>query len=171
MRENLTLLCIGFGLADFFLFFIYILEFFLDGYSIENGEIVYFHNFKKHKKRLSEIKALVISNTFLCRRNLRVNMFKNGKIVHCPWITLFFEEIDSTLLTNIKDELTTIVIESRIYSRHQKFGFIYQRKNIEKILNEFTGKVYIAQTVYNNFKDEISDLFGTKVIYIVPDNL
>jgi hypothetical protein len=96
-------------------------------------------------------------------------MFKNGKIVHCPWITLFFEEIDMTLLTDKKEELTTIEVEHGIYSKQQKFGFVYQKKNMEEILKDFTGEVYIAQTVYHNFKLEINDLFGTKTMHIVSD--
>lgn len=33
----------------------------------------------------------------------------------------------------------------------------------------FTGKVYIAKTVYLNFEEEMKKLFGSKVIYIIPD--
>ena len=80
---------------------VYGIGFFIDGYYIQDEKIVYYHNFKRRKKDLSEVKSVIISNTYLYRRNLRVNIYKNGKFVHCPWITLFFFffQVDETANT------------------------------------------------------------------------
>ena len=93
---------------------VYGIGFFIDGYYIQDEKIVYYHNFEKKrflKKDLSEVKSVIISNTYLYRRNLRVNIYINGKFVYCPWITLFFEEIDAGLLVKDRKELNTLKVE------------------------------------------------------------
>ena len=95
-------------------------------------------------------------------------LYKNGKFVHCPWITLFFEEIDAGLLVKDRKELNTLKVEHQLYKNCSKYGFIY-KNNMDKFLMNFTGEVYIAKTVYLNFEEEMKKLFGSKVIYIIPD--
>lgn len=147
---------------------VYGIGFFIDGYYIQDEKIVYYHNFKRRKKDLSEVKSVIISNTYLYRRNLRVNIYKNGKFVHCPWITLFFEEIDAGLLVKDRKELNTLKVEHQLYKNCSKYGFIY-KNNMDKFLMNFTGEVYIAKTIYLNFEEEMKKLFGAKVIYIISD--
>ena len=110
---------------------VYGIGFFIDGYYIQDEKIVYYHNFKRRKKDLSEVKSVIISNTYLYRRNLRVNIYKNGKFVHCPWITLFFEEIDAGLLVKDRKELNTLKVEHQLYKNCSKYGFIY-KNNMDK---------------------------------------
>ena len=157
-----------YNLALFSFLLVYGIGFFIDGYYIQDEKIVYYHNFKRRKKDLSEVKSVIISNTYLYRRNLRVNIYKNGKFVHCPWITLFFEEIDAGLLVKDRKELNTLKVEHQLYKNCSKYGFIY-KNNMDKFLMNFTGEVYIAKTVYLNFEEEMKKLFGSKVIYIIPD--
>lgn len=44
---------------------VYGIGFFIDGYYIQDEKIVYYHNFKRRKKDLSEVKSVIISNTYL----------------------------------------------------------------------------------------------------------
>lgn len=41
---------------------VYGIGFFIDGYYIQDEKIVYYHNFKRRKKDLSEVKSVIISN-------------------------------------------------------------------------------------------------------------
>ena len=62
LKEQAFLLDMILWILDFVIFFIYLLQFLKDGYWISNNEIIFFHSFRKNKKKLCEIKAIVISN-------------------------------------------------------------------------------------------------------------
>ena len=57
LKEQVFLLDMILGILDFVIFFIYLLQFLKDGYWISNNEIIFFHSFRKNKKKLCEIKA------------------------------------------------------------------------------------------------------------------
>ena len=95
IKEQLTLLFVDLLLIEAFLAVTFSVQFFRDGYIIRHDEIVFFHKFKKNRKKLKEIEAVVISNAYIYFHGTNpINMWKNGKIIPCPWFTLFFEKID-----------------------------------------------------------------------------
>ena len=40
------------------------------------------------------------------------------------------------------------------------YGFLFEKKLINNFQKNYRGKIYIARTVYENFKEEISDLYS-----------
>lgn len=168
IKEQLTLLFVDLLLIEAFLAVTFSVQFFQDGYIIRHDEIVFFHKFKKNRKKLKEIEAVVISNAYIYFHGTNpINMWKNGKIIPCPWFTLFFEKIDPMEVGLYPDKVTSIEIENKIFKSKQKVGFIYQKDVIDEIMEKYTGNIYITKSLYLNFKNEIDERAATKSIHII----
>ena len=170
LKEQVFLLDMILGILDFVIFFIYLLQFLKDGYWISNNEIIFFHNFRKNRKKLCEIKAIVISNAYIFYHGTNpINMWKEGKIVPCPWFSLFFDEIDLSRVTESDKMITSNDIETRIFVEQMKFGFVYQKSPVSAILKEYEGNIYITKSVYRNHESELKRELGTRTTFILPD--
>lgn len=92
IKEQLTLLFVDLLLIEAFLAVTFSVQFFRDGYIIRHDEIVFFHKFKKNRKKLKEIEAVVISNAYIYFHGTNpINMWKNGKIIPCPWFATVYK--------------------------------------------------------------------------------
>lgn len=110
----------------------------------------------------------MISNAYIYFHGTNpINMWKNGKIIPCPWFTLFFEKIDPMAVALYPDKVTSIEIENKIFKSKQKVGFIYQKDVIAEIMEKYTGNIYITKSLYLNFKNEIDEGAATKAIHII----
>ena len=117
---------------------------------------------------MKKIEAVVISNAYIYFHGTNpINMWKNGKIIPCPWFTLFFEKIDPMEVWLYPDKVTSIEIENKIFKSKQKVGFIYQKDVIDEIMEKYTGNIYITKSLYLNFKNEIDERAATKSIHII----
>lgn len=172
------------SLADFFLimclccWYIPVLFFFLrlsEGYNIQKDCIYFKYRFKMHKLFYKDIKCIIIVNGQI-----------NSKIVKTPYVIIIGGEQERILqycrnrkkphvlaCNEIKYELGAEIgcyhpgnvweMFKRGSSTVFDYGFMWNQREIHKLLTGFCGKYYVAKSVigcYPNKFDEIIKKYG-----------
>jgi len=145
------------ALSVFFIWMLFAIQFFCNGYEVKNKEICRYDSFKKKTYSFDDIKAIIISNAYVGGRygGISPMYMKNqsSERVIRPWFTFVFDDsdLDKTISQNINGELNSFVLEEEWLKDKAFIGFEYNRNVIPQILAEYKGKIFMAKTVAMRF--------------------
>lgn len=136
---------------------------FMDSYLLVDNKLIMFHFFKISEIIISEIPTIIVTNnvnsgqsryTVKIRNKARVN-------VSCPMISIISDDVKA-IDCHYNRPIRNWDINELIKNEEAKFvyGFLFEKKLINNFQKNYRGKIYIARTVYENFKEEISDLYS-----------
>ena len=126
----------------------------------QNSELVLCRLFhKKVKVNISDIKELVIGESYIYSRYGRIYLntvyVENGKKkkIKCPWVSILMTpKVEN--LNDAKDY--DILVEAK---QKQTWGFsMYDMERMKTLLKEFTGNIYISDSINESAKPLISEL-------------
>lgn len=157
------------------------------GYLLDKDGIVFNCKFKKNKLLFENIKYIII-----------VNAKFRLRITKTPWIGMFGEHQDEFLQYLLYDKKRHVLTSDNIKcylgekighydaenlykilkkgsSTVYNYGFVWNKKEIHKILEGFKGDYYIAASVISNHNDEFNAIckqykIDTQRIHIIDDS-
>lgn len=176
-------LCLSSWFISVTLFFFKLRE----GYIIQDDGICFQYRFMKNKLLYKDIKCIIISNGQ-----------ENYTIVKTPYITVIGGEQDKILQYCIDSPKRHVLTSSDIRyklgaeigcyhpgniremfkkgsSIIYNYGFVWNKREMYKILKGFRGDYYIAASVQENFRDEFDDIIkkydiSSERVHVIDDS-
>lgn len=178
-NDDVTGLLGAFWLAEFVIVLMLVLLVFLNSYRISDGRMSINSSFRKKLLNISDIPCIIVTNNLSVGRSLYVERMKNSdkKTVPCPVVAIISED---ACLGGVKLDHPMIAgdIDELLRKNNKNAKLVYACLANREIIKEFTahyqGKVYIARTVFENFKKELSVIneewtYTDKKMIIVSD--
>ncbi|MCM1083781.1 MAG: hypothetical protein NC393_10790 [Clostridium sp.] len=187
--DSRDLACVFFGLCLSSWFIPVTLSFFKlrEGYIILEDGISFQYRFMKNKLLYQDIKCIIISNAQ-----------GNYTITKTPYVTVIGGEKDEILQYCIKSPKRHVLTSNNIRYKlgaeigcyHPKnirevfkkgsstiynYGFVWNKRAMDKLLKGFEGDYYIAASVLGNFRDEFNNIVKTynlsnERIFVIDDS-
>ena len=138
----------------------YLIRYHSEKWYYQNSELVLCRLFhKKVKVNISDIKELVIGESYIYSRYGRIYLntvyVENGKKkkIKYPWVSILMTpKVEN--LNDAKDY--DILVEAK---QKQTWGFsMYDMERMKTLLKEFTGNIYISDSINESAKPLISEL-------------
>ena len=151
-----------FWFADAVIILILILLVFANSYRIKGNRLIIFDSFKVRKIEIDQVPMLVLTNNMNAGQGYYVERVKNkeGKKVPCPVVSLIDENVDIEGL-NIDHPMRNWDIMSLVNQKSDSAGYVYgflaNKKFVDIFQKYYKGNLYIARTVFENFKEEITE--------------
>ncbi len=169
----------AFWLADLVVIFILILLVFANSYRIKGNKLIIFDSFKRRILEINQVPMVVLTNNMNAGQGYYVERVKNkeGKKVPCPVVSLIDENVDIEGL-NIDHPMRNWDIMSLVNQKSDSAGYVYgflaNKKFVDIFQKNYKGNLYIARTVFENFKEEITENismwdYSEKRIRIIED--
>ena len=166
-------------LADLFIVITLLILFFVSSYVVREDSIIFYYHFKRKKIKIEDIKSIVVTNNIQRGQFTVVEKVKNHeeKIVPCPMLVLIDQDASlsgTTLEHPMKNWDIKNILEKNNKEANVLILFMANPKIFSSFEKHFKGKLYIARTVYENFKVEISEIYSRwkydgKAINIIQD--
>lgn len=168
------------------LFILFIFCKWASGYLLEKDRLIYHFLYSKHVLQYKDVKCIIISNT---------RHYRAGIPLKLPWITMVIEKQDEIIAYCMDGKKKRVLANSDIedrfslaytydlktylsylsFSKNYNYGFLWNKKNMYKILEGYQGDYYIAASVISKFKDEFSAIckqynINDERIHIIDDS-
>ena len=156
----LSIIFMSFSFLNIFPVLGYLIRYHSEKWYYQNSELVLCRLFhKKVKVNISDIKELVIGESYIYSRYGRIYLntvyVENGKKkkIKCPWVSILMTpKVEN--LNDAKDY--DILVEAK---QKQTWGFsMYDMERMKTLLKEFTGNIYISDSINESAKPLISEL-------------
>lgn len=168
-----------FWVSDAVVILFLVLFAFTNSFIIKGDKIVLFDSFRKSSYNIGEIDSIVITNNMNAGRGRYTIRIKNNrkKTVSCPIICIIKGDAclgGATLDHPMTNWDIDKIIKNNNVDAELIFGCLSNKKIIKSFQKYFNGKIYIARTVFENFKEEISAVYSNweydeKSINIIRD--
>jgi len=169
----------AFWLADVAILLVLILLVFANSYRIKNNKLIIFDSFKVRTIEIDKVPMIVLTNNMNAGQGYYVERVKNkeGKNVPCPVISLIDKNVDIEGLSidyPMKNWDIMALINQKSSSAKYVYGFLANKSVVDVFQKYYRGNIYIARTVYENFKDEIAESLSSgdykeKQIRVIED--
>lgn len=135
------------------------------GYTLLDDGICYWLYFRKHKVLYKDIKTIYITSSSIhLPYILIIGGEEHGVLQYC----MEEREKHGTLLNT---ELESILVKN--HETESNYGFLWNSREIKKILEHYKGDYYIAESIINCYQQEydgICEQYGIeKRVYVIDD--
>ncbi len=151
-----------------------------DTYKMIGDTISFYRTGKKGNISIDQIKTIVVTNhLYRAGGYLYAEHIRNerGVKVVLPLISLYTADIREISAFDLDYPMYNGTLDEYAMEHPEKdyvYKFLYNEKIQDIFLKQYRGKIYIARTVYENYKDEIALLYQkweytSKAITIIKD--
>ena len=160
-NENIVMLIFAFLLAEIVMTVILIIPMIADSYFLSDDKIIIYSLFKKREISIDKIPTIIVTNNISAGQSIYTVKVRNAarvKVV-CPLIGIIDKDIKSINCHYDRPINNWDIQELLNNDAEYVYGMLCNQAVIRLFEKNFKGELYVARTVYENFKDEISQIY------------
>ena len=131
-------------------------------YKVSGGKLITHKREGRKTVRIDEIKTIVVTGNF-SGRTAETMRNSQGVRCNCPLIEMYLEDLKASLdgITFEHPMINGSLQKAGIVKDNQWcYRIVYNPKILGDFLKLYGGNVFVARTVYMNFKHEIDDIYN-----------
>ncbi len=178
--ENIVMLIFALLLAEITIFFILLIPLIVDSYLLVDDKIIIWSLFKKKEIVIANIPTLIVTNNINSGQSIYTVRIRNNSQIRvvCPLIGIIDKEIKA-INCHYNRPINNWDIKQLIENDDAEYiyGLMCNQDIIRILKKNYKGELYIARTVFENFKDEISKIYedweyeNKKIIILWDENM
>ena len=180
IKGDMFILVFSFFIASTAIDLMHIFLIFANSYRTTKDSLIIHDSFHKMILDVGDISTIIVTNNLFAGSSIYTQKKKNrrGDRVCIPYLALYKEAVRNADLVEVDFPLSNGYLENELQKHDidndMIFGLLYSKDVGNLFVKKFKGKVYIARTVFENYKEEIAEIYSKweykdKSISIIQD--